>query len=157
MSNDSVKKREVSLMTYECGRQLIAAGVEFSRRRGVALSLVALDSAGHLVAAARMDGAPFLTAEIARGKAFACVASGGQPGGALAQRFKENPMVWGNVASLGFGAPLLPAIGALPIFLDGVLVGALGASGAPSEVDEAVVREAIDSIGGSTAVTGSQS
>jgi glc operon protein GlcG len=150
MSNDSVKTRRIFLLTYDCGLQAISAGIEFARQRGIALSFVALDSMGHLVASARMDGAPFLTAEVARGKAFACVASGGQPGDVLAQRFNDNPMVWSNAATLGFGAPLLPGRGALPIYLDGELVGAIGASGAPSEIDEAAVRHAIASIGGST-------
>lgn len=140
--------RAVSMICYERAHAAIAAGIEFARSRGVSLSFVVVDSAGHLVAAARMDGAPFLTVEVARGKAFACVATGGQPGSALAQRYRDNPMVWGNAASLGFGAPLFPAIGGLPIFLDGQLAGAMGASGAPSEVDEAAVLHAINSIGG---------
>jgi uncharacterized protein GlcG (DUF336 family) len=58
-------------------------------------------------------------------------------------------MVWGNAGPLGYGAPLFPAQGALPIHLDGVLVGAIGASGAPSAIDEAVIAEAIGAIGGS--------
>ncbi len=81
-----------------------------------------------------------------RGKAYASVATGGQPGSALAQRFLDNPMVWGNVASLGLGAPLLPATGSMPIFFGGDLVGAIAASGAPSEVDEAAVLAGILAI-----------
>jgi len=126
----------------------IAAGIAEAQGRGVALSFVVVDAAGHLVASARMDGAPFITIEVARGKAFACAATGGVPGAALAQRYRDNPMVWGNAAQLGQGAPLLPAQGALPIRKQGVLVGAMGASGAPSEVDEAVVAVAIAAIGG---------
>ena len=121
-----------------------------ARDRGVALSFAVLDAAGHLVASARMDGASFITAEVARGKAFACVATGGVPGAALAQRYRDNPMVWGNVSSLGYGAPLLPAQGSLPIRRGGVLIGAMGASGAPSEIDEAVVAAAIAVISGET-------
>ncbi len=115
------------------------------------MSLAVVDAAGHLVAAARMDGAPFVTLDIARGKAFASAATGGQSGKALAQRFLENPMVWGNVGSLGSGAPLLPAQGALPIFVDGACIGAMGASGAPSAVDEAIIAHAISTIGGASA------
>jgi len=36
-----------------------------------------------------------------------------------------------------------------PIFSHGRLLGALGASGAPSEIDEQMVKEAIEAIGGS--------
>jgi len=147
MAKTDADTRTIELISYRRAQEVIAAGVEFARARNVSLSFVVLDSAGHMVAAARMDGASFLTTEVARGKAFACAATGGQPGGVLAQRFKDNPMVWGNVASLGVGAPLLPATGSLPIFFHGVFSGAMGASGAPSEVDEAVVRQAIESIG----------
>jgi len=140
-----------SAIGYDDAMAAIAAGVGKARERGVALSFVVLDAAGHLVASARMDGAPFVTIEVARGKAFACAATGGVPGAALAQRYRDNPMVWGNVSSLGYGAPLLPAQGSLPIRRNGVLIGAMGASGAPSEVDEAVVAAGIAAIGGDAA------
>jgi glc operon protein GlcG len=135
-----------SLISYRKASDAIAAGMNYARGKGVTLSFVVVDTAGPLVAAGRMDGAPFITIEVARGKAYACVATGGQPGSALAQRFRDNPMVWGNVADLGFGAPLLPATGSLPIFFGKDLVGAIGASGALSEVDEAAVLAGILAI-----------
>jgi glc operon protein GlcG len=138
-----------SLISYEKASAAIAASMAHARKEKLALSVVVVDTAGHLVAAARMDGAAFITIEVARGKAFASVATGGQPGSALAQRFGENPMVWGNVAGLGFGAPLLPARGSLPIFLDGELLGAIAASGAAAEVDEAAVLVGIRAINAS--------
>lgn len=121
---------------------MIDAGIAEAASRGHALSFVVLDAAGHLVASARMDGAPFVTIDIARGKAFASVATGGQPGSNLDQRYRENPMVWGNAGPLGQGAPMLPARGSLPLLLDGRLIGAIGASGAPSEIDEAIIAVA---------------
>ena len=134
------------LISYRKANEAIAAAMEYARDKGAKLSFVVVDAAGHLVAAGRMDGAPFITIEVARGKAYASVATGGQPGSALAQRFLENPMVWGNVAGLGLGAPLLPATGSLPIFFHGDLVGAIAASGAPSEIDEAAVLAGILAI-----------
>jgi glc operon protein GlcG len=134
------------LSSYGKANKAIAAAMDYARDKGVKLSFVVVDAAGHLVAAGRMDGAPFVTIEVARGKAYASVATGGQPGSALAQRFLDNPMVWGNVGSLGLGAPLLPATGSMPIFFGGDLVGAIAASGAPSEVDEAAVLAGILAI-----------
>jgi len=139
-----------SLITYRKANEAIAAAMDYARAKGVTLSFVVVDTAGHLVAAGRMDGAPFITIEVARGKAFACVATGGQPGSALAQRFRDNPMVWGNTAGLGYGAPMLPATGSLPIYLGKNLVGAIAASGAPSEVDEAAVAAGISAINASS-------
>ena len=149
MSDPEVKTLPTALISYRQAQAAIEAAIEFTRGKSLKLSFVVLDSAGHLVAAGRMDGAAFITTEVARGKAFACAASGGQPGSALAQRYRDNPMVWGNLGGIGFGAPLLPAVGALPIYIDGAFAGAMGASGAPSELDEAVVRHAIEAIGAS--------
>ena len=148
MSSRSPDPRNLRLISYAEASAAITAAVAFAESKGLALSFAVVDSAGHLVAAARMDGASFITIEIARGKAFASAATGGQNGSALGQRYRDNPMVWGNVGSLGYGAPLLPAQGSLPIYLDGALVGAIGASGAPSDVDEAVIAHAITAIGG---------
>src|SRR5260370_41520031 len=97
------------LISYGKANKAIAAAMDYARDRGVKLSFVVVDAAGHLVAAGRMDGAPYITIEVARGKAYASVATGGQPGSALAQRFLENPMGWGEVARLGLGARRVPA------------------------------------------------
>ncbi len=137
----------LNLISYDLARRAMDAGISEAKARGIALSFAVVDCAGHLVAAARMDGAPFVTAEIARGKAFASVATGGQIGGDLEQRYRDNPMVWGNVSALGYGAPMLPAKGSLPLRLDGRLIGAIGASGAPSHIDEEVITVAAAAIG----------
>ena len=148
MKESKAPPNSLTLISYSDAMTAISAAAAFAQERGVALSFVILDPAGHLVASARMDGAPFITIEVARGKAFACAATGGVPGAALAQRFRDNPMVWGNAGTLGYGAPMLPAQGALPIRKQGILIGAMGASGAPSDIDAEVVAQAIAAIGG---------
>ncbi len=138
------------LVSCRMARKLIDAGIAEAESLGHTLSFAVVDTAGHLVASARMDGAPFITVEIARGKAFASAATGGQPGDNLDQRYRDNPMVWGNAGPLGYGAPMLPAVGSLPIKLDGRVIGAIGASGAPSAVDVAVITAAIEAVVGPT-------
>lgn len=128
----------------------LKAGVAFARQRGLAISLVVVDTAGHLVAASRMDGAAFATTEVARGKAFACVATGGHAGGVLARRYRDNPMLWSLTGPLGYGAPMLPATGALPVRREHALLGAIGASGAAPELDEGAVAPAVDAIAGAS-------
>ena len=66
MSTDTARPT-LALIAYEEASRAIAAGMDYASKSGVALSFVVLDSAGHLVAAARMDGAPFVTIEVARG------------------------------------------------------------------------------------------
>jgi glc operon protein GlcG len=127
--------------------RIVEAARKFASENGLRLSIIALDAYGHFVAGVRMDGAPFVTSEVARGKAFAVVATGGVPGDELAKRFAENPQVWSNASSLGWGAPLLPSRGAYPVYIGGVLVGAVGASGAPSEMDEKAIIAGITNAG----------
>lgn len=127
--------------------RLIDGARAYAEKKSLTISIVVLDAAGHLVASVRMDGAPFSTPEIARGKAYASIAAGGVPGDQLAIRYKQNPMVWSNTASLGYGAPLLPAEGSLPIFIKNVLAGSVGASGAPSDDDVNAIKAGIAAIG----------
>ncbi|WP_027794444.1 GlcG/HbpS family heme-binding protein [Paraburkholderia acidipaludis] len=129
--------------------KLLEVATDAARAHGLALSFAIVDPAGHLVAAVRMDGAPFASLDFARGKAYASVALGGQSGATLEQRFKDNPSEYTNMGGAGYYAPFLPARGALPIFIGGKLAGALGASGAPSDIDEDAVKRAIESIGAS--------
>lgn len=149
MSTENSNVNSLVLIGYKQAAQALDVAVRLAEEHGTALSFVVVDSAGHLVAAARMDGTPFVTMEVARGKAFACVATGGQSGRALRQRYVDHPMVWGNIASLGYGAPLLPAIGSLPIWMNGKLIGAMGTSGGAGEIEEEMLKKAIESIGGS--------
>lgn len=97
--------------------KLIETASATARAHHLALSFAVVDPGGHLVAAARMDGAPFASLDFARGKAFASVALGGQSGATLEQRFKDDPSEYSNVSSAGYYAPFLPGRGVQPIFL----------------------------------------
>jgi glc operon protein GlcG len=130
--------------------KLIETGSAAARAHHLALSFAVVDPGGHLIAAVRMDGAPYASLDFARGKAFASVALGGQSGATLEQRFKDDPSEYSNVSGAGYYAPFLPARGVQPIFSGGHLLGAMGASGAPSEIDEQAVKGAIEAIGAST-------
>ena len=145
---------EATVRTYSLSltqaMKLIDIGIAAARAHHLALSFAVVDPGGHLIAAARMDGAPFASLDFARGKAFASVALGGQSGATLEQRFKDDPSEYSNVSGAGYYAPFLPGRGVLPILSGGHLLGALGASGAPSDIDEQMVKGAIESIGAST-------
>jgi glc operon protein GlcG len=137
-------------ISFATSMKLLDVATREAHAHHLALSFAIVDPGGHLVAAVRMDGAPFASVDFARGKAFASVALGGQSGATLEQRFKENPSEYTNMGGAGYYAPFLPARGALPIFIGGKLAGAVGASGAPSEIDENAVKSAIEAIGAST-------
>jgi uncharacterized protein GlcG (DUF336 family) len=133
-------------LNYDQAARLVQAAMEYAQAHNYRMSFVVLDASGHLLAAGRMDGAHFLTPEIARGKAYAPAATG-RSGGAMTESYQANPALWGNAAGLGYGAPLLPARGALPVFANGVLLGAMGASGGTAQQDEDAVRAALQALG----------
>jgi uncharacterized protein GlcG (DUF336 family) len=77
-----------------------------------------------------MDGACLPSIEIAQAKARTS-ARGRRPSKAYADRIAD-----GNLATLALD--YMPLQGAVPIMVDGVLVGAIGSSGASSADDERV-------------------
>lgn len=134
-------------ISLEQAERVVAAAIDYAKQNKTALTVVVVDSSGHVVTGARMNGVPFGTFDVARGKAIASVATGGVSGRALMDRYKANPIVFGQISSLSYGGPMFPSQGSLPIFYDGVLIGAVGASGASSQLDEDAGRAGIAAIG----------
>ncbi|AQV97939.1 hypothetical protein BJN34_29165 [Cupriavidus necator] len=131
----------------ETASQLVSAAAQFAGQKKTPVSIVVVDAAGHFVTGVRMDGAPFATFDVARGKALATAATGGASGAELAQRYRANPIVFGQMSSLVYGGPLFPSQGSLGIYIGGKLAGAVGVSGGPSEMDEEAGRRGIAAIG----------
>jgi uncharacterized protein GlcG (DUF336 family) len=125
--------------------------IEHARRRAremriKPLTIVVLDTGGHLVAAQREDGASMFRFDIARGKAWGAVAMG-VSSRALARRAKENPNFLTTLAATAHGR-FLPQPGAVLIRnQDGEILGAAGASGATGEEDETVCGFGIEQAG----------
>ena len=136
-------------ISLEQATRVVQGAIEFAKENKTALTVVVVDSAGHVVTGARMNGMPFGTFDVARGKAIASVATGGVSGRVLMERYKANPIVFGQISSLSYGGPMFPSQGSLPIYIDGMLVGAVGASGASSQTDEDAGRAGIKAIGAS--------
>ena len=67
MSEHQSESMPQLLISYKKANEAIAAAMDYARDKGVSLSFAVVDAAGHLVAAGRMDGAPFVTIEVARG------------------------------------------------------------------------------------------
>lgn len=105
-----------------------------------------VDARGDLKAMFRQDGAPWRSVSICQGKAAAS-AAWGQPSGDLTDR-AQSPVFRGLMAMLD--GRMIPGQGALPVFKDGEMVGAVGGSGGTSQDDEAVGRAGIEAAGLST-------
>ena len=113
-------------------KKVLSAAQAAAAKIGVDLSCAVVDVRGALVAAERMDKAPFFTPDVARGKALVS-ASFGAPSAAFA-----------NLASSGIGN-ILPGTavmvqGAVPLVRNNQRFGAVGCSGAASQQDEEAAK-----------------
>ncbi|HWA36730.1 MAG TPA: heme-binding protein [Burkholderiales bacterium] len=130
-------KTRASLTLDDCRRISAAAEAEAVRNNwNVAIAI--LDDGGHLLHLVRMDGATPANAEIAVGKARTA---------ALTRRpskMWEDRIAAGRVSMLGM--PVLPVQGGLPIVVEGVCIGGIGASGVQSHEDEQICQAGIDAL-----------
>lgn len=143
-------------LTLDQAQTMIAA----ARKRRVDLKEVPLayavvDSGGHMVAAAREDGAGFLRAQIALNKAWTCFAMG-MPLKTLRDRTRDFPLFFAGIQGAAEGR-IMHAIGGVIIRdASGAAVGAMGISGAAGEVDEAICVHAIAAAGLQAEVGGAE-
>jgi uncharacterized protein GlcG (DUF336 family) len=110
-----------------------AAQAEASRL-GVPVNVAVVDGAGHLSAFARMDGALRASIAIACDKAHTA-ALFEQPTAELAAKVLPGEPLFGMRTDR-----FLPIAGGVPLWMDQVLVGAIGVSSATIAQDDAIAR-----------------
>ncbi len=98
------------------------------------MGIAVVDTAGRLVAAARMDDAQFVAVDLATDKAFTAAALR-QPTETWAVSTQPGGDDWGLSTTLG--GRLVVFAGGLPVRVDGQVVGGLGVSGSAGSVDRA--------------------
>jgi uncharacterized protein GlcG (DUF336 family) len=136
------------VLTLDEALRLCAAARSASTDLGVPMSFAVMDPGGHLLALARMDGAPWVSADVAQGKAWTSAAYG-VPSAAQKEKMAPMPVFATAVTAMTHGR-FTPQTGAVPVYRDGALLGALGASGGTGEQDEAVCSSAVGAEGFST-------
>src|SRR5712692_1515977 len=114
-------------------RSLISAAHERARSEGLGVAVAVVDEGGFLQALGRMDGAPPLSAQIAEAKAVGA-AVWRRPGDQLATVQRERPGFFEAVDRL-VRLPVMPGLGSVLIRRQGVVVGAVGVSGATPDQD----------------------
>ncbi len=118
----------------------IVAGAEAeAKRQNVSVTICVVDESGALLFLQRGDGVSVNTLEWAQKKARHA-ALYGSPSKDAADQVKS-----GNTAALAY-PNFFPGQGGLPIKVDGQTVGAVSASGAKSEIDEAIAQAGIDAL-----------
>ena len=90
------------------------------------MSLAIVDGGGHLVLLVRMDGAGWLTTDIARGKAYTACAFR-RPTSELAERMANHPSFLNAINAVQPG--VMAVGGGVPAVREGRVIGGIGARG----------------------------
>ena len=140
----------MSELTLEQANRIVIEAIKAARSMKIPpVTVVVLDSSGHLKAMQREDGASMFRFEVARGKAWGAVGMGAASR-VLAERAKENPNFFVALAATG-GGKFLPQPGAVLIRdPGGNILGAAGASGGTGDEDEALCAQGVTNAGLST-------
>ena len=125
-------------LTLSHAVECIDKGVAKAHELGFLVAIAVVDDAGHLVACHRMDGALWVTPEIARAKANAAAAFRTSTQD-LETRFSGARQLFAdNVAALD-SYQFIFGKGAVPMIADGHIIGAVGVSGAvPADYDHLI-------------------
>jgi uncharacterized protein GlcG (DUF336 family) len=122
-------------ITLEQARKVLAAGEAEARKNNLTMGIAIVDSGGHLVLFQRMDGAQFVSENVAREKAWAAAAYK-RPGKAFMDRLAKG----GEDLLILQLHGVVAADGGEPIIVDGKLIGAIGVSGSSAANDGLVAR-----------------
>ena len=120
-------------------KTMVAAAEAEAKKLNVEVTICIVDESGNLLFLQKADAAPLNTIEFAQKKArhAALYKSPSKDG---AEALKK-----GHLDVLAF-PDFFPNQGGLPIQVDGQTIGAIAASGAKSEIDEAVAQAALDAL-----------
>jgi len=128
-------------LTRQRARESIERGFAKAQALGFKVAIAVVDDAGHLVACHRMDGALWITPEIARAKANAAAAFRTTTLDMEARFSQGRQLFASTVASLG-DYQLVFGRGGVPLVEDGRVVGAVGVSGAVPADNDHLIAEA---------------
>jgi uncharacterized protein GlcG (DUF336 family) len=129
-------------LTLERVERCLQQGKAKAVQLGVQAAIVVVDDAGHLAGVLRMDNALWVTPEIAQAKAVTATAFRATTL-ELEERWKARPLFASSIIGLGPGR-FLVGRGAVPIVVDGRIIGAVGVSGGiPADLDHQIAEAAV--------------
>lgn len=136
------RSRTVRILRYDSAARMVATAIAHAEANGWTVAVAVLDPSGNVLASGRMDGAAPPILDFATDKAF--TATLGKTSLAFGERMAQLKSLELGVATRN---RLLTWEGGLPIREDGVLIGAIGVSGASGHEDAACARAAIEAEG----------
>jgi glc operon protein GlcG len=133
---DLATKKSLNLATI---KTMVSAAEAEAAKRNVQVTICIVDESGNLLFLEKADGASLNTIQFAQKKArhSALYRSPSRNGAEALKR--------GNLDVLAF-PDYFPNQGGLPIQVDGQTLGGISASGAKSEIDEAIAQAGLDAL-----------
>lgn len=131
----------MSLTLAEANR-IIAGTIAKAEQIGAKMNIAVCDAGGRLLAFQRMDGAMWAGSFGSQGKAIASAAFG-RPSGELTPR-ADHPTLRG--IAMAEGNHMFYGQGAVPIWRNGVLIGACGVGGGTAQEDEDCARAGVEML-----------
>lgn len=121
-------------------KSMAAAAESEALRNQWAVTIAIVDDGGHLLWLQRLDGAPAVSAHIAPAKAHTAAL------GRRESKVYEDVVNGGRVSFLS--APAIEGLleGGVPIFKDGMCLGAVGVSGVKSSEDAQIAKAGIAAL-----------
>lgn len=132
-------------LTLALAEQFLEAAKAEAIKQGWAMSFAVVDVSGRQVALIRMDGARWMTTQVAQAKAFTA-ATFRRPSAAVEEFAEQRPDLFQSLTQL-IDEPMLLAGGGLPIIIEGTLLGGVGASGGTEAEDIDCAQVGLDAIG----------
>jgi uncharacterized protein GlcG (DUF336 family) len=120
-------------MTLEIAERAARAALAKAAAMGIGMTVSVVDEAGRLVLTMKGDRTGFLTTDTSRAKAVAAVAFR-RPTRDLVELHKTNPAFWAALPAVAHGEAL-PSTGAVPILVNGRVIGAIGCGGGSPDED----------------------
>ena len=120
-------------MTLDIAERAAHAALAKAATLNVGMTVSVVDEAGRLVVTLRGDRTGFLTTETSRTKAVAAAAFK-RSTRELVELQKTNPVFWAALPAVSQGQAL-PSTGAVPLALDGRVIGAIGCGGGSPDQD----------------------
>lgn len=136
--------RTSAALTLAGARAALDAALAHAHARDLRMNIAVVDPGGVLLAFARMDGAFAHSGDIAIDKARTSVGFGGAPTADLYAALSQEDAV---IRGIGNRPGVAAFGGAVPIRVEGRLVGAIGASGGSAEEDAQVAAAGEAAVG----------
>jgi glc operon protein GlcG len=127
------------VLSLACAKRIAATCAERAHERGFAIDVAVVDAGGHLVYFERDDGVAPGTVQVAIMKAQSSAAFG-----VPSQHFEAT--VAGGLVGMVAIPGMAPFEGAVPIAVDGHVIGAVGVSGVTKEIDGELAQAGADAV-----------